>query len=548
MKTIFARIAAAVALASAVRLCVNAAPTATTLPPIAGGLHSPTRLATDAAGSLFVAEPGEGRISAFDAFGRRLWTRDGFAAPIALALDAAGNLLVSEEKTGSVSAFDSRWNSLYQLGAGTGEFTRANYLAMDAAAGSNTVFVCDGGADRIKVYRSGQFVTSFGGTGTANGQFNFPAGVFVSAAGEVFVVDQGNDRVQVFNRSGAFLRAFQLGAGGMFGGPSGRAQGITGDAQGRLYVADSFQGIVKVFDAFGTSLGAIGDFGQATGQFRTPADVVFVSLNRLCVASVNNSRVERIGLDGFRHVGVTPASQAVAVGSDVVFSATVGGAGPSTFQWQKGTNNLSDNGTVSGATSLSLILSGATAADSGAYSVAITGPSGTWVSPAAALAVLNPPQLVTGPASQSVYQGAPVFLNVLATGDALTYHWRHNSADITGATTNVLTLASAQLEDAGSYSVIVQNPVGSFTSDPATLSVLRPPSPPYLDAFTQLPGIGFTLSFTAEAGFTYAIEASANLTDWTTLTNLASENGGLEIVLPNEPGQPMRFYRVKWTP
>ena len=518
------------------------------LPPVSEGLQSPTRVATDAAGNLYVVEPALGQIIAFDAFGRRSVGKENLAKPLAIAVDGAGNFIVSEEAHGSVSVFDSQWALRYKLGRGEGEFSLPNYIAPDSAPGSDTVYVCDGRANQIKACRPGGVVAAFGSGGTGVGQFNFPAGIFVSPAGEVFVVDQGNDRLLVFHRSGAFLRSFALGTGGMFGGPSGRAQGITGGSAGRLYVADSFQGIIKMFDSFGNAQGTLGGFGGAAGQLRTPVDLTMDRFSRLCVASVNNSRVELIGVDAFLQLSVLPAKQFITVGTDVAFAAVAGGSGPFTYQWRKGNNNLADGGNISGATAATMTLTGVTAADSGSYSLVVTGPSGTQTSPNAALTVLAPAQIVAGPISQSVFQGAEVSLSVAATGDALQYQWQRNGADIFGATTPSLTLTNAQLVDGGSYVAVVSNPLGAASTEAATLTVQPLPVSPQLEDFVLVPGVGISFLLNGDAGYTYAIEGSANLTDWQLLTTVTNEPGILQVVLNADPAQPLQFYRARWSP
>lgn len=521
---------------------------ATVLPPVTEGLRAPTRLATDAAGNLYVADPGAGQLIAFDAFGRRTVARQNLAGLVSLAVDASGGFLVGDQSHGCVSVFDSQWGFRYQFGVGNGEFGLPNFIAVDPASGSDRVYVCDARANQVKIYRQGLLVAAFGSAGTAVGQFDFPAGVFVSPAGEVFVVDQGNDRVQVFDRSGTFRRSFRLGSGSTLTGRSGRAQGITGDTQGRIYVADSFQGVIKIFDAQGNSQGTWGDFGQAAGQLRTPVDLAIDGLNRLCVASANNGRVERVGLDTYLSLSVVPATRFVASGTDVVFSVAAGGVGSFSYQWRNGTNDLSDGGTVSGANSSTLRLAGVTRADSGSYSVVAAGPAGTLVSPAAALTVLDPPRIVAHPTSQSVFEGAEAILEVSATGDALVYQWQREGLDLPGATAAALAVTNAQLADSGRYVAMVRNAVGALTSEPATLTVRRQPGAPRIETLAGAPGTGILALLNADPGYLYEIEGSTNLVDWRQLTHLTNETGIVEITLPGTFGEPMEFYRVKWSP
>ena len=547
MKTIAlspARMTATAAVFAVLALCSRpgfAAPAAIPLGSWSEGLLAPTDLTADAVGNLFVVESGAGQIVAVDAFGRPSVVKKDLAGPLAIASDAGGNFYVSQQN-GSVTLFDPRWNAQGQLGAGPGEFSMPNAIAVDVADSAATVYVCDGHANEVKAYRNSALWLRFGNRGAGNGQFNFPAGIWVSGAGEVFVVDQGNNRVEVFNRSGQFLRAFPLGESIPFAGPSGRSLGITGDHQNRLYVADVFQGFIRVFDTNGTALDTLGDFGGGLGRFRTPARMVVDSLNRLCVASVNNGRVELLGIGDYLHVTVKPARRLFAAGTDITLSAVIGGAGTFTYQWRKNGVN------IAGATSATLNLTGVTLADSAIYSVVATGKDGLLTSPDAAVTVLGVPQILAMSASQSVFQGAQVLLNVSAAGDMLSYQWQRNGTELPGATNATWLLASAQPEDSGHYTVSVGNAVGTATSDPAVLTVRPPPLSPQIDSISLAPGNGVALQVYGDPGYVYAIEGSTNLLDWSGLIQLTNETGTLDFLLPNDPNQPMLFYRAKWAP
>ena len=545
MKTRSASISRCAVFAMLLAVCIepaHASQLATPLGSWSEGLQAPSDVTADIAGNLYVVESGAGRIISVDAFGRSQVVCTGLAHPLAIALDAAGNFNVSQRTSGSVTVFNPQWQVSGTLGAGAGEFKLPNALAADAFGGTNTLYVCDGAANEIKAYRNGALWQRFGSKGTGNGQFKFPAGIWVSAAGEVFVVDQGNGRVQVFSRSGTFLRTFALGAGGVFNPPLSRSLGITGDRSGRLYVAEAFQGYVQVFAINGTLLNTLGDFGEATGKFRTPARLVVDSLNRLCVASVNNARLELLGLPESLHVSITPLSQCVAAGTDVTLSAAVTGRSAVSFQWQR--NGLN----IPGATGATLDLNAITAAQSGSYAVVVSGASGAQTSPTVLVQVLAAPQITTQPASQSVFQGANVALAVAATGDALNYQWQRNGADIPDATNAALPFSDAQPEVSGDYAVAVKNAVGAALSDTATLTVRPTPLQPQIDNLALDLNSNITMQVNGEAGYIFSLESSTNLYDWFGLMQLTNDTGSIDLLFPPDNATPSLFYRLKWSP
>jgi sugar lactone lactonase YvrE len=260
--------------------------------------RSPGRVAFDALGNAYVTDPGAGWVVVQDRWGRLVSLLTALGTPMAVAVSDAGDILVGDQTTGSVSVFDPQWTLRYQLGQGAGEFQNVTDIAVDASDG--TAFVTDGGTHSIRKYDAdGEFVASFGGFGDAEELFDFPSAVHVSAAGEVLVGDQNNDRVQVFDRNGQFLRCFGSRSSFFFSRKFGRISGLTTDSQGRIYVTDSFQGHVKVFDLQSVLIGTFGEFGSGPGQLRTPVGLDIDPSNRMFVASQNTGRVELLGLDTF---------------------------------------------------------------------------------------------------------------------------------------------------------------------------------------------------------------------------------------------------------
>jgi alpha-tubulin suppressor-like RCC1 family protein len=93
-----------------------------------------------------------------------------------------------------------------------------------------------------------------------------------------------------------------------------------------------------------------------------------------------------------------------------------------------------------------------------------------------------PPGILTQPQSQAVLAGSDVTFSVTAIGTApLSYQWYFNSDPLVNATNVTLPLTNAQPGQAGTYSVVVANVVGSVTSSNAVLTVNAPP------AITQQP-------------------------------------------------------------
>ncbi len=291
---------AAVLLGAASHGLGASAPTSTPQAPYEQAIfRSPARIALDATGTLFVADSRAGQVVKLDSSGSVLSVKTNLSKPLGVAVGNQGLVYVGEEGSGRVLVFNSSLtNTPYALGTGTGggtnEFLLPNHIAVNTNINNGWIYVADSLTNQIKCYTNSTLVKTIGTKGSGNGQFDFPAGVYVSPAQELFVVDQNNDRVQVFNSTGAFLRVFSLQttADMMMTNIYGRSQGITGDNAGRVYIADAFQCEVKVFDTNGTYLSTIGSFGEWTGLLQSPVSVAMGTDQRLFVASLNNNRVE----------------------------------------------------------------------------------------------------------------------------------------------------------------------------------------------------------------------------------------------------------------
>ena len=115
------------------------------------------------------------------------------------------------------------------------------------------------------------FITKWGQYGIDNGQFISPIGVDVDSAGNVYVAEGYNRRIQKFTSEGAFITKWgEQGSGdGQFGYPFD----VAVDAQGNVYVTDTDNHCVLKFDANANFLTKWGEWGYGDGQFRIPRGV-----------------------------------------------------------------------------------------------------------------------------------------------------------------------------------------------------------------------------------------------------------------------------------
>lgn len=305
-------------------------PTATPQAPIQGLFRSPTHVALDAQGSLYVTDSRAGKLLKLGNNGTVLATVTGLVKPLGVAVGNQNRVYVGEEGTGRVLVYDTTLtNTPSVLGGGFNEFQLPSHIAVDTTQGNGWIYVADSRTNQIRCYSNTTLVATIGAPGTNSGQFAFPAGLYVSPARELYVVDQNNDRVQVFNSTGAYQRAFSLRtpADVVTTNFYGRGQDIVGDSAGHLYVTDVFQDEIKVFDTQGNYTNTFSGFGEWRGQLRTPGSVALGSDSRLFVTSLNNNRIEVFTVVGSALVGValqvSPSGRPAAVGETLTFQIAI---------------------------------------------------------------------------------------------------------------------------------------------------------------------------------------------------------------------------------
>lgn len=151
----------------------------------------------------------------------------------------AGKAYVADRVSGKVKWFNAA------TGQEMGYVSRNNWgLAVDGASGN--FFVSDPGTDKIYKYSpSGSLLTSWGSSGSGDGQFRDAKDLTVVGS-TVYVTDDRLSRVQAFDLNGTFLGKW----GGLGTGPNQfrNPTGISHDAAGKLYIADSGNDRVVVYD------------------------------------------------------------------------------------------------------------------------------------------------------------------------------------------------------------------------------------------------------------------------------------------------------------
>jgi DNA-binding beta-propeller fold protein YncE len=220
----------------------------------ADALRSPSAVTTDSNHHIFVADPGAKAVHIFDFTRAKYGLLDGgsdrLGSPFALAVDGHDNLYVIDQSSKTVLIYDLAGKFRGYLGklrGGESYFDSPTGIAIDRTTGH--IYVCDKRRHMVIIMDDrGRLLSKIGTRGGGNrpGEFRLPSQVVVSG-GELFVLDAGNTRIQIFDTAGHFRRTISL-------VDTDNRTGLAVDSQGYVYITDSILNQIQVFGHDGQRL------------------------------------------------------------------------------------------------------------------------------------------------------------------------------------------------------------------------------------------------------------------------------------------------------
>lgn len=276
-----------------------------------GRMLKPYAVATDAKGRVYVADTGLSLVWVFDGEKREVRFlgdsgRGRLVTPSGLAVDGRGVLYVADTKLDRVFGFDEAGKVVVAIGE-KDEFYAPAGLAIDRQSGR--LYVTDAGRHKIRVYESvtGKFLFEFGGRGAEPGKFNYPTHLFLRNS-RLYVSDTMNFRVQVFDLDGRLVG--KIGEMGANLGQFARPKGLAVDSEGNIYVADAAFNNFQIFNPAGQLLLFVGQVGTQPGEFWLPAGLHIDEEDRVFVVDQYNRRVQVFQYLSTMHFAKTKQSTA----------------------------------------------------------------------------------------------------------------------------------------------------------------------------------------------------------------------------------------------
>ena len=252
----------------------------------------PYGIAVSSHGRIYVSDTAARRVFAFDPDAKTVtFVGENGAGkltkPIGVAVDDEGKVFVADATLNRVFAYGPDGSVVI---GHDGELRSPSGLAVDRA--NKLLYVADAAKHQVFCYSTvdGELVRTMGRRGGEPGEFNFPTNLFVDGNGRLYVADTMNFRVQVFDAAGAPVQTF--GTQGDTPGTLNRPKGVGVDSEGHIYIADTSFNNFQIFDADGQLLLFVGSAGRNPGEFNLPAGLFIDSRDRIYVADQGNSRIQ----------------------------------------------------------------------------------------------------------------------------------------------------------------------------------------------------------------------------------------------------------------
>ena len=246
-------------------------------------------------GNLYVADPGTRTLFVIDentSSAEFIGTGSigGLSSPTSVAFDKNGNVYVSDSRLKVIQGYDKKGKLIFALG-GRLEFTHPTGIAIDEDL--NRLYVVDTKAHHIKAFdlETKELLFSIGERGRKDGEFNFPTNVAVDRRnGNIVICDTQNFRVQIFDKNGNFIRRF--GKVGDRPGMFARPKGVAVDSEGHIYVTDSAFNNIQIFNETGDLLLWFGSAGYGPTQFRLITGIYIDKDDKMAIADGFSGRVQ----------------------------------------------------------------------------------------------------------------------------------------------------------------------------------------------------------------------------------------------------------------
>ncbi len=247
---------------------------------------------------MYVTDTTLKKVHVFNLNGDQLFTfgEEGsgpgqFDFPYGISVDEDGKIYVADMYNSQISIFDKNGDFIDYFAY---EYSENGTFISPAGLRiiNEKVYITDVDANKVFVFDlHGQLLLEVGEEGIEEGQFLAPNAVIADEEGTIFVVDTVNDRIQMFDDEGNFIRVIDGSKNENDQSVLLNPRGIGIDSRGNIYVVSNMTNYVYVFNQAGEQLDRFGGIGQDPGQLYLPNGLSIDSKDNIYVTDNLNLRI-----------------------------------------------------------------------------------------------------------------------------------------------------------------------------------------------------------------------------------------------------------------
>lgn len=247
----------------------------------------------------YVTDTNNKRVLAFDVGGNLLFSfgeqgtgKGQFHFPYGISTDNKGRVFVADLYNGNISIFDEKGKFIDYFAQKT---LAEKKISAPAALRiiDKKVYITDIKTNKAYVFDlNGKLLLEVGKPGTNEGELNAPNGITADGDGNIYVVDTANQRVEIFDKNGKFKKMFNGSTNGQGQSIFVNPRGIGIDKRGMIYVVSNLTHIVFGFDKDGKKVFEFGGMGENNGQLNLPNGLFIDEGDNVYITDTLNIRVQ----------------------------------------------------------------------------------------------------------------------------------------------------------------------------------------------------------------------------------------------------------------
>lgn len=247
---------------------------------------------------IYVTDTNNKRIQVFDLAGTQVFKfgKQGdkpgeFQFPYGITGDSQGNVYVADLYLGCISVHDLKGKFIRYFGE-----KNPKEKVIEAPGSIRMVkdkmYVTDIMKSKVMVFDiNGKKLLELGQVGTKPSEFRAPNGITADNDGNIYVVDTANQRVQVFDPKGKFLRSFNGSTDGKGASVFVNPRGIAVDSRGIVYVVSNLTHYIYGYDKDGKEVFVFGGSGEANDKFSLPNGLFVDQNDQVYITDTMNRRI-----------------------------------------------------------------------------------------------------------------------------------------------------------------------------------------------------------------------------------------------------------------